>query len=254
MEIYYKINLDILQNFNSEKINYQILQNINGINQNINLENLDEIINENNFYSRFEKIIDIYDQMNNINEDNEEEEEQEQEEQEQQEEEIDTQNHNNNSNIIQNNTSENNLNNYLLSDQELRDKYITHNLSNEYKMKIYNAIINENLELIEQIVNQDNVFEELSSPNDYWTGFHYAFHYGKWKIIEFLSEFLKSKNLFDISLKLKNKNGRCPLLCLLKSNLISIYTKKDIYKSFIEEFAPPISEEVQEELIRSNFL
>ena len=243
MEIYYKINLDIINNFNFENINYQILKNINEINQNLELKDLDEIINENNINSGFEKIINLY---NNINKKNEKIEK-----------DINKQKsfldflfpRKSILEIFKNMEINENLNDSSLTDdQELREKYITKNLCTDDKMKIYEAILKEDLNFLKQIINQDNIFEELSQKNYYWTGFHYAMHYGKWECIKFLSEYLISKNLFDIALRLKSNDKRCPLLCLLKSNALSLYTKKDIYSSFIKEFHPPISEEVQKEL------
>ena len=65
MEIYYKINYNIINNYKNKKINYQILQNINEIrNKNkIIIDNIDEIISCNYINSKFENILNIYDKM-----------------------------------------------------------------------------------------------------------------------------------------------------------------------------------------------
>ena len=58
---YYEINNKILNNFEINKRNYQILQNINNISDtNIIMGNLNSIINENNFAIKFNKIYDLY--------------------------------------------------------------------------------------------------------------------------------------------------------------------------------------------------
>ena len=62
---YYEINNKILNNFEINKRNYQILQNINNISDtNIIMGNLNSIINENNFAIKFNKIYDLYFNIN----------------------------------------------------------------------------------------------------------------------------------------------------------------------------------------------
>ena len=77
LEIYYKINYDILKNYEAQSKNYYILQNINDIQNNIDIKEMESIINDNNFNNQFQNIIYIYNKMNNINynifNDNEEE-------------------------------------------------------------------------------------------------------------------------------------------------------------------------------------
>ena len=68
MEIYYKINNDILNNYDLNNRNYQIFQNINQINENIKIEDLDNLLNDNNIESQFNILLSIYDKMNNRNE------------------------------------------------------------------------------------------------------------------------------------------------------------------------------------------
>ena len=63
MEIFYKINYDILNNY-GQKLNYQIMQNVNGIVDNIKMNSIDEIINENNkLGQKAMNILNIYDKM-----------------------------------------------------------------------------------------------------------------------------------------------------------------------------------------------
>ena len=63
LEIYFKINFDMINNYEIEDKNYQILQNINEIKNNIKLNDLNEIINEDNISIQFQNILNIYYKM-----------------------------------------------------------------------------------------------------------------------------------------------------------------------------------------------
>ena len=58
IEIYYNIQMEILNNYNINNLNYEILQNINNININKLNEDIDKLINDNNLYNN--KIYEIY--------------------------------------------------------------------------------------------------------------------------------------------------------------------------------------------------
>ena len=66
METFYKINYDILNNYENQKLNYHILQNVNAIFDNIKLNSIDEIINDNTkLGEKAMNILNIYDKMFN---------------------------------------------------------------------------------------------------------------------------------------------------------------------------------------------
>ena len=65
IEIFYKINSDILNNYVMENNNYQILENIINIKNNIKMKDIDEIINNNNISNKFLKLMNIYDKISN---------------------------------------------------------------------------------------------------------------------------------------------------------------------------------------------
>jgi len=69
MKKYYKIYINIINNYNSENINYEILYNINEFNKYNNniIKDINKIINDNNINNKFNNIINIYNNMNNIN-------------------------------------------------------------------------------------------------------------------------------------------------------------------------------------------
>ena len=66
IEIYYNINKDLINNYDSKKKNYYILKNINKIkegNKNI-IEDLNNINNEKDFNLKFSHLMEIYENLN----------------------------------------------------------------------------------------------------------------------------------------------------------------------------------------------
>lgn len=141
----------------------------------------------------------------------------------------------------------------MLSDQELRIKFLTNKLSAENKMVFYQAVIEGNVAAYKKYIlgtygKAYNIFEEVSAPGYGWTTFHYAMHYAKWEVIKFIIEYLQSINKLEVGFRLKSKDGRCPLLCLLKSNAIKPEVKRETFDKIISNFTIPVSEEVIKEL------
>ena len=70
MEIYYKIQYNMINNFDFKKRNYQILNNISNIPQYNNsiLFDINKEINEASINNKFIKLIEIYDKINKFNE------------------------------------------------------------------------------------------------------------------------------------------------------------------------------------------
>ena len=141
-----------------------------------------------------------------------------------------------------------------LNDQELRARYLTNRLTTDDKMRFYQAAIDGDLEAFKKLVqgSQYNppfyIFEEVSAPTYGWTTFHYAMHYAEWDIIKYIIEYLFKKDKIEIGFRLKSKDGRCPLLCLLKSNALKPEVKKETFKKIISNFTIPVSDEVIQEL------
>ena len=140
-----------------------------------------------------------------------------------------------------------------ISDQELRNRYLTNKLQTTDKMNFYQSVIDGNLDAYRRYVQGTygqvyNIFEEVSAPGYGWTTFHYAMHYAKWNIIKFIIEYLTVQNKLEIGFRLKSKDGRCPLLCLLKSNALKPEMKRDTFNKIITNFTIPVSDEVKKEL------
>jgi hypothetical protein len=227
IKLFYDIIFQIYKNYDSEKMNYRNLENINEINNNMTIINdLNKILNNifNNKY--YENILKIYNKIlnNKITKKN-----------------VKT--------TIQNN----------LTDQEIRERYLSKELENKEKHQFHLFIFNGDLEGFKECLEgkygkKYNIFEEISEEGYYWTPLHYAMQYGKWNIIKFIIEYLKSNYLIEVGFRLKSKDNRCPLLCLLKSqNIKKKEDKKDIFEKIIINFTIPVSDEVKRELKKIGF-
>ena len=71
IEIYYKICEKIINSYNIQYRNYEIIQNVNEIIYKDIINNINSIINDNNINKKYNKIIEIYNKMNEINKINE---------------------------------------------------------------------------------------------------------------------------------------------------------------------------------------
>jgi len=67
IEIYYSIIDNILKKYQSENSNYQILQNISDIKNNINIKEIEDIINDNDFNSVYINILNLYNKIKGNN-------------------------------------------------------------------------------------------------------------------------------------------------------------------------------------------
>ena len=226
-KLFYDIIYQIYTNYDSKKNNYQNLKNMNEIINNMTILNdLNNIISNNNIINNFENIFNIYNQILNNK--------------------ITTKN------IIANKPKE------YLTDQELREIYISKELENKEKHKFYDFIFQGDLKGFKECLEgkygkKYNIFEEISKEGYYWTPLHYAMQYGKWNIIKFIIEYLKSKYLIEVGFRLKSADNRCPLLCLLKSYDIDAMSKRDIFEKIIINFNIPVNDEVKRELKKQGF-
>lgn len=70
--------------------------------------------------------------------------------------------------------------------------------------------------------------EEVSKEGHFWTVLHYASHYGHFKVLEFLVNYLKeNENSYEI-LNMQTLEGKTPLFCAILSCDIKLQIKKDI--------------------------
>ena len=84
------------------------------------------------------------------------------------------------------------------------------------------------------------ILEEVSAANYYWTPLHYAMHYGKMEIAFFILDLLTQQGKYNMAMELESNDKRTPVLCLLKSNALSLSDKKEYFtnlkKFLIEEY------------------
>jgi hypothetical protein len=137
-----------------------------------------------------------------------------------------------------------------MTKEEIRKVLITFNLPVNQKMELYNAAIEGKItEFKDMVLNKKYpVLEEVSAHNYYWTPFHYAMHYGQIQIIYFIFEYLKNNNILELAMRLQSDDGRCPLLCLLRSNGLNINKKREIMDKLLGNYNFEISNEVRKEM------
>lgn len=125
----------------------------------------------------------------------------------------------------------------------IRRKLITSNLENSGKMEMYNATINGNLEKFKELIliRKYPIFEEISAKNFFWTSLHYAMHFGQVQIIFFIFDLMLKLGKVDVALKLVSADGRCPLLCLLKSNSLEQEKKICILEQILRKYGKSIT-------------
>ena len=137
-----------------------------------------------------------------------------------------------------------------MTKEQLRNQLMTFNLPVNHKMELYNAAVEGRLSDFRDYVQNKKypILEEVSAHNYYWTPLHYAMHYGQLDIIFYIMENLKGNNIVDLDMKLQSDDGRCPLLCLLRSNSLNVEKKKDIIDKLLLKYWFEISADVKKEM------
>ena len=134
---------------------------------------------------------------------------------------------------------------------QIRQNLMTFNLNINKKMELYNAAVEGRMKDFKDFVINKKypLFEEVSAHNYNWTSVHYAMHYGQLEIIMFCMDYIENKmNCMDIAMKLESNDGRCPLLCLLRSNALNADKKKTIVQKIFSKYSFDLSEKVKAEL------
>ena len=136
-----------------------------------------------------------------------------------------------------------------MNKDSLRNSLITFNLSVTQKMEMYNACVEGRLTEFKNLVQISKypVLEEVSAHNYYWTPLHYAMHYGQVEIIKFIFEHLRKQGKLDAAMRLESNDGRCPILCLLRSNNLNIDKKKEILNTVLSLHNFSMSPEAKKE-------
>jgi hypothetical protein len=137
-----------------------------------------------------------------------------------------------------------------VSKEQLRQSLMSFNLQVNQKMELYNAVVGGKLnEFKDCILNKKYpILEEVSAHNYFWTPLHYAMHYGKWDIINFILDQLRTAGILEPAMKLQSGDNRCPMLCLLRSNSLSLNDKRDLIDRILQKYNFDISNDVKKEM------
>ena len=86
-------------------------------------------------------------------------------------------------------------------------------------MQLYNCSTQGLIETLQKLLEEQgfSATEEVSKEGHFWTVLHYASHYGHFKVLEFLVNYLeKHENCFEI-LNMQTLEGKTPLFCAILS-------------------------------------
>ena len=120
---------------------------------------------------------------------------------------------------------------------ELRKELITNKLDVNSKMILYQHTVKGDLNEFKKLIDKGYpLLEEVSAANYYWTPFHYAMHYGKMEIAFFILDILTQQGKYNMAMELESNDKRTPVLCLLKSNALSLSDKKEYFTKLVQRY------------------
>jgi hypothetical protein len=121
--------------------------------------------------------------------------------------------------------------------EELRKELITNKLDVNSKMILYQAAVKGELSDFKKLIDKNYpLLEEVSAANFFWTPLHYAMHYGKMEIAFYILDILKKQGKYRMAMELESNDHRTPVLCLLKSNALSLSDKKEYFTRLIQNY------------------
>ena len=121
--------------------------------------------------------------------------------------------------------------------EELRKELITNKLDVNSKMILYQAAVKGELSDFKKLIDRNYpLLEEVSAANFFWTPLHYAMHYGKMEIAFYILDILKKQGKYRMAMELESNDHRTPVLCLLKSNALSLSDKKEYFTRLIQNY------------------
>ena len=134
--------------------------------------------------------------------------------------------------------------------KKLREKYLTNKLNGADKMSLYEATIKNDVQAFKSYIEKFRfpMFEEVSAAGCFWSPLHYAMHYGKVDIIEYILDYAIKNNIFNDVMRLQSNDGRNPILCLLKSCALDKEKKKEILKKLIGKYPIKMIPKIRKDL------
>ena len=85
--------------------------------------------------------------------------------------------------------------------QSRRERFMTKQHTIGEKMQLYNCSTQGRIEELQRLLEEQgySATEEVSKEGHFWTVLHYASHYGHYKVLEFLVNYLeRNENSFEI--------------------------------------------------------
>jgi hypothetical protein len=120
---------------------------------------------------------------------------------------------------------------------EIRKELITNKLDVNSKMVLYQAAVKGELSDFKKLINRGfPLLEEVSAAKFYWTPLHYAMHYGKMEIAFYILDTLKEQGKYKMAMALESNDNRTPVLCLLKSNALSLSDKREYFTELVQRY------------------
>ena len=137
---------------------------------------------------------------------------------------------------------------------ELRKELITNKLDVNSKMILYQNTVKGDLNEFRKLIDRGfPILEEVSAANYYWTPLHYAMHYGKMEIAFFILDILTQQGKYNMAMELESNDKRTPVLCLLKSNALSISDKKEYFTRLVQKYTIPVDQRTLREIKNRDF-
>lgn len=114
---------------------------------------------------------------------------------------------------------------------------ITNKLNVNSKMTLYQAAEKRELNDFKKLITREfPLFEEISASNFYLTPLHYAIHYGKMEIAFYILDTLKDQGKYRMAMESESNDHRTSVLCLLKSNTLSLLDKMEYFIKLLQRY------------------
>lgn len=139
---------------------------------------------------------------------------------------------------------------------QIRAKLLTVDLPVNCKMEMYNCCVEGRFDDYKRLIERKNypILEEISAKNYFWTSLHYAMHYGQEDIIHYICDKLDKEGVLHMAMRLEANDGRCPILCILRSNSLNLDKKMSILKKLFDKYDIQINSVINKELSSRNML
>ena len=118
---------------------------------------------------------------------------------------------------------------------KIREKYLKNQLSSTLKMDLYNSCTNGDTAKYIEVIKSGNypILEECSAAGYFWTGLHYASHYGHYDIIKFTLEELKDKPDKVEMVSIQSNEGMTPYAIAIM-NISDLEKRRNVLQLYVD--------------------